>query len=664
MKLRYIFSALAAAALAFVGCQEEERFLDELQVSQSIIALPIEGGQAVIDVTAVDNWEITDIPEWVTVSPATGAAGTTQVVFSAAEGKETREAILYINVRDVQQVLNVMQMAEKVELPFTDCQTVLKENIAGKNYKCKGTITDLTNYDKYGCFYINDGTATVYVYGSMNPTQFSPEVGDIISFEGPWTSYGNFDDVTILSLEKSLIKLEKVLPSTPLPLEGGVATALLTVKEGDVTVEIPEADQAWLSAGEPAAIGGMTSIELTAAPNEGGARTSTVTFKVNVGGKDYIAMADIEQLGAIAAVSVADFLAASEGTSLYKLTGVVKNIANTTYGNFDLVDATGSVYVYGLTNAGAVGANDKSFASLGINEGDVVTIIGTRASYKGTAQVGGTAYLVSHDVAATQITVADFLAKSKDSSVRYKLTGKITNLKTGDYGNFHLEDETGSVYVYGLTVAPVAKNDKSFPKLGLKEGDIVTLVGTRDRYDGAKVENEKDQVGGPAYYVSHEAGAGDGGNDDGGNDDGGDDTVEVPFTSNVAFAGVSSAYTDGLATVNGVADIPTLKFGTSKLYGEGTITLPAGTKTVKYYAVGWKGNSTTLEFSVNGSVVATQAVVANDGASGNAPYTMTVTASDCYTFSLPSALTAETTVTVKTTGSYRAIMFGINAYTK
>ena len=664
MKLRYIFSALAAAALAFVGCQEEERFLDELQVSQSIIALPIEGGQAVIDVTAVDNWEITDIPEWVTVSPATGAAGTTQVVFSAAEGKETREAILYINVRDVQQVLNVMQMAEKVELPFTDCQTVLKENIAGKNYKCKGTITDLTNYDKYGCFYINEGTATVYVYGSMNPTQFKPEVGDIISFEGPWTSYGNFDDVTILSLEKSLIKLEKVLPSTPLPLEGGVATALLTVKEGDVTVEIPEADQAWLSAGEPAAIGGMTSIELTAAPNEGGARTSTVTFKVNVGGKDYIAMADIEQLGAIAAVSVADFLAAAEGTSLYKLTGVVKNIANTTYGNFDLVDATGSVYVYGLTNAGAVGANDKSFASLGINEGDVVTIIGTRASYKGTAQVGGTAYLVSHDVAATQITVADFLAKSKDSSVRYKLTGKITNLKTGNYGNFHLQDETGSVYVYGLTTSLVAKNDQSFPKLGLKEGDIVTIVGTRDRYDNAKVENEKDQVGGPAYYVSHEAGAGDGGNDDGGNDDGGDDTVEVPFTSNVAFAGVSSAYTDGLATVNGVADIPTLKFGTSKLYGEGTITLPAGTKTVKYYAVGWKGNSTTLEFSVNGSVVTTQAVVANDGASGNAPYTMTVTASDCYTFSLPSALTAETTVTVKTTGSYRAIMFGINAYTK
>lgn len=657
MKLRYIFSALAAAALAFVGCQEEERFLDELQVSQSIIALPIEGGQVVVDVTAVDNWEITDIPEWVTVSPATGSAGTTQVVFSAAEGKETREAILYINIREVQQVLNVMQMAEKVDLPFTDCQTVLKENIVGKNYKVKGTITDLTNYDKYGCFYVNDGTATVYVYGSMNPTQFSPEVGDIISFEGPWTSYGNFDDVTILSLEKSLIKLEKVLPSTPLPLDGGVATALLTIKEGDLTIEIPEADQAWLTAGEPTSIGGMTSVELTAAANEGGARTSTVTFKVNVDGKDYIAMADIEQLGAIAEVSVADFLAAPEGTSLYKLKGVVKNIANTTYGNFDLVDATGSVYVYGLTGAGTTGSNDKSFASLGINEGDVVTIVGTRTSYKDTPQVGGTAYLVSHDVAATVSTVADFLAQSVSGDKWYKLTGTISNLANETYGNFDLVDESGSVYVYGLTSSLVAKNDKSFSSLGLKEGDKVTLVGTRADYNGTA------QVGGPAYYISHEAGAGDGGNDDGGNDDGGDDaTLDVPFTSNVALAGVSSGYTDGKATVNGTADIETLKLGTSKLHGEGTVTLPAGTKTVKYYAVGWKGNNPTLEFSVGGNVIATQAVAANDGASGQAPYTITVTASDCYTVNLGSALAAETVVTVKTTGDYRAIMFGVNAY--
>ena len=58
MKLRHIFTTLAAAALALVGCQQEERFLEEVQVSQSLIALPIEGGSAEITVTAADKWEI------------------------------------------------------------------------------------------------------------------------------------------------------------------------------------------------------------------------------------------------------------------------------------------------------------------------------------------------------------------------------------------------------------------------------------------------------------------------------------------------------------------------------------------------------------------------------------------------------------------------------
>ena len=63
MKLRYIFTALAAAALAFVGCQEEERFLDEVQVSQSIVALDVAGDQVEVTVTANDAWEIVGLPE-------------------------------------------------------------------------------------------------------------------------------------------------------------------------------------------------------------------------------------------------------------------------------------------------------------------------------------------------------------------------------------------------------------------------------------------------------------------------------------------------------------------------------------------------------------------------------------------------------------------------
>ena len=503
MKLRHIFTALAAAALALVGCQQEEKFLEEVQVSKSLIALPIEGGSDEITVTAADKWEITGIPEWLTVAPVSGEAGETVVKFSAEASEENQEAVLHLNCGVVSQVITVFQMAEKVEIPLSTCAEVNNNGVDGKVYRVKGTCTSIAN-TQYGNWYLTDDTGTVYVYGTLYNgatqqfTKLGLEVGDIVTVEGPRKNYnGTIElvDVTVIEIEKSLLKLEKMI-STPLPLEGGVATALLTVKDGDFSVEIPE-DAAWLTAGEPTKVGDLTCVELTAAPNEGGARKATVTFKTVVDGKEYIAPADIEQLGAIKAVTVADFLAAPEGTALFELTGIVKNVANTTYGNFDLVDATGSVYVYGLTNNGAIGSNDKKFAEIGINEGDVITIIGTRAAYNGAAQVGGTAYLKEHVVAAKEATVTEFLAESKGTWC--KVTGTIANLVNETYGNFDLVGEDGaSVYVYGLTTSYVAKNDKSFANLGLKEGDIVTLVGKRDIY------NDQDQVGGPAYYISHE----------------------------------------------------------------------------------------------------------------------------------------------------------------
>ena len=657
MKLRHIFTALAAAALTLVGCQEELKVLDEVQVSQSLVAIPVEGGSVEVTVNANDAWAIAGAPEWLTVSPASGEAGETVVTFSAEATDATRDGVFYINVGEVQQVMNVLQMAEKVETPLSTCADVNNNGVDGKVYRVKGTVTSIAN-TQYGNWYLQDDTGTVYIYGTLYngaTQQFSKlglEVGDIVTVEGPRKNYhGTIElvDVTVLSIEKSLLKLEKII-STPLPLEGGVAAALLTVKAGDFSVEIPE-DAAWLTAGEPYAIGDLTCVELTAAPNEGGARTATVTFKTTVDGKDYIAPAEIAQDGAIKAVTVADFLAAEEGTALYELTGIVKNLANTTYGNFDLVDATGSVYVYGLTGNGAIGSNDKTFSNLGINEGDVITIIGTRTSYKETPQVGGTAYLKEHVVAASVATVAEFLAQPKGTWC--KLTGTLSNLKSDVYGNFDLVDETASVYVYGLTTSFVAKNDKSFANLGLKEGDVVTLVGKRDAY------NDQDQVGGPAYYLSHVEGTT---GDDNTGDDNTGDVVAGEYDSNVPFAVVDAAYVDGIATVNGVENVATLKLGKSEVYGEATITLPAGTTEVTYYGVAWKNKPSKIEFSVGGSVIGTQELAANDGATSNSPYTITVADTDKYTFTLASALAAETVVTVKTveTGT-RAILFGVKA---
>ena len=118
--------------------------------------------------------------------------------------------------------------------------------------------------------------------------------------------------------------------------------------------------------------------------------------------------------------TIADFLAAEESADVYyELTGTISNITNTTYGNFDLTDATGTVYVYGLTATFQTN-NDKSFASLNLAEGDLITIRGTRASFEGDAQVNGPAYFVSKTelstletptaIAATEITSTGFTA--------------------------------------------------------------------------------------------------------------------------------------------------------------------------------------------------------------------------------------------------------------
>ena len=211
--------------------------------------------------------------------------------------------------------------------------------------------------------------------------------------------------------------------------------------------------------------------------------------------------------------SIEEFLNADpSGGIWYKLTGKVDDIYSTEYGNFWLLDESDNsikVRVHGLT-ATRQDSNDKSFSSIGINEGDIITIATLRAEYNGEAQAGGTppAYIIEggsggdepDDPTIKKVSVDEFLKASVSGSVWYQLTGEITDLYNTSYGNFTLVDGTGSVLVYGLTKEKVSSNDQSFPELGLKEGDIVTLVGTRDEYNG------KAQVGGPAYYISHEEG--------------------------------------------------------------------------------------------------------------------------------------------------------------
>ena len=100
--------------------------------------------------------------------------------------------------------------------------------------------------------------------------------------------------------------------------------------------------------------------------------------------------------------TVAEFIEA-EGGRCY-LEGIVSNISNTTYGNFDLTDASGTIYVYGCLNASG---ESKKFAELGVKDGDKIKVIADEYEfYQNTTPEAKNVQYVSHISAAT-ITIAD-----------------------------------------------------------------------------------------------------------------------------------------------------------------------------------------------------------------------------------------------------------------
>ena len=246
-------------------------------------------------------------------------------------------------------------------------------------------------------------------------------------------------------------------------------------------------------------------------------RMTKVVVTVGEGGSDPDPDPDPDpQPDEVKVVTIAEFNAAAESTDVwYQLSGTVRNLKDgDQYGNFDLEDATGSVYVYGLLSekGGAKKLFQELAAEKGIKNGTKITIIGNRGSYKEKIEVMN-AYFVSVDGQGEDpdpdpdpqpdevkvVTVAEFNAAAESTEVWYQLSGTVRNLKDGDqYGNFDLEDATGSVYVYGL-LSEKGGAKKLFQELaaekGIKNGTKITLIGNRGSY-GDKIEVVN------AYFVS------------------------------------------------------------------------------------------------------------------------------------------------------------------
>lgn len=92
-------------------------------------------------------------------------------------------------------------------------------------------------------------------------------------------------------------------------------------------------------------------------------------------------------------ISVADFLEKKDPNTTYRLSGKIANVVagKEQYGNFDLVDETGSIYIYGLVDE--TGA--YTFRAHGLKEGDELVLEGKYAEFNGKSEINKALY-ISH----------------------------------------------------------------------------------------------------------------------------------------------------------------------------------------------------------------------------------------------------------------------------
>ena len=493
---------------AIVSCSNDydPTYLDKVRVSQSYIGFAAQGSTVTIEVVAAADWTITDIPEWVTVSPASGQAGKTEVSFTTTAATATNEATVILECGGAKQRINLIQMTAKAEAQLVSCAQVIAGN-EGVTYRVKGICASDPD-NQYGNWNIQDETGQVYIYGTLDKkggkgtypmrgeNGWGFGVGDIVTVEGPMKNYnGTIElvDVTVVSIDKSLIKCDSLSSNEPLPIEGGDVTAFVTCKSNGFGLTIPDEAKTWLS------VTALTpnSVTFHAMANSGADRSAVVVLNTKSDGVEYTAQVTIAQKGVsqgsgteadpynvAAAISFTRALGAdvkSEQDIYVK--GIISSVKYTysadfgtaTYNISDDGSENGVFTVYGsyyFDNKPWTEGDDQ------IKVGDEVVVCGKAIYYKGTTPEFSNKenWLVSLNgkTSFQAVSIADFLA-AEVGDARYSLTGMITELYASDKQgkSFYIADHTGTTLIYRA---------EGFIEAGAKVGDVVTVVGKRGAY--------------------------------------------------------------------------------------------------------------------------------------------------------------------------------------
>ena len=545
MKIKNILVSLVAVLALASGCNqiEPDHYLDEVVLSSSYVAINMDGGSTTIEVFASENWSISTMPQWLTISPASGSAGVTNVTFSAGKTLDGRTAELVMTCGDKTQRINVIQGLATVSA------ATCAEVIAGpdsKTYMVTGICTSIANTN-YGNWYLMDDTGEIYIYGTVNAagnyawSSFGIEVGDEVTVQGPKTTYNGtveLVDAQVINVNKSLIKVAEIDPeSATFPTDGGDIAITLDNKGNGLYIEVPETAKSWLSI---ASVAGNTVV-FHAEENVAGPRSATLVFKTTDGKKDYTCETSLIQLGASGSkelpftVDEAIAYALSVGTETttdFYVKGIVSKVDSPfgSYGNStfwisddgeyhgDLSHDFEAYRVLWLGNEKWVEGNAQ------IAEGAEVIICGHLMAYKGTAETAQNKAYVYRINGVTDETngigtkadpfnvtgaIAACNTIGGNTPFNAYVVGTVSKVESpfsASYGNgtfwlsmdgvYHDKDVTKDFEAYRVLWMNGEKWTEGDPQVA--EGDMVTIYGQLTLYKGLAETNS-----GKAWVQEH-----------------------------------------------------------------------------------------------------------------------------------------------------------------
>lgn len=256
----------------------------------------------------------------------------------------------------------------RIENCFVTNSTLNVINSRGNNERANSEFIGGIAGDKGDILLINDATIEGNEFNETGAEEYTSPYGSFIGgTRGDFKVY--IDNVMVGKLEKPVVEAAvegNVITLTWEAIDGAEAYSITNGTEMPVVVETTE----YSFTGEYET---KYTFYVVALPKNEDINTPSDAAEVSATTEEEPARK----------VTVAEFLAAAEDSTMYELTGVITSVSNTTYGNFYLKDETGEVLIYGLCSP--TGAQ-KYWAASGAKVGDTITVQTVRTSYNGAPQ--------------------------------------------------------------------------------------------------------------------------------------------------------------------------------------------------------------------------------------------------------------------------------------